>query len=67
MGAYFTELLHFENFGNLHENIYEYSCDGFYNDTFNDPFTMSELRISIKKLKVGKAGGPDGIISEMLI
>ncbi|MEW8544973.1 MAG: reverse transcriptase family protein [Candidatus Thiodiazotropha sp.] len=65
--SHFKELLYVEDIGNLLEYVHGYSEDGLYNDTFNAPFTMSEMRISIKSLKLGKAGGPDGIASEMLI
>ena len=35
-------------------------------DILNKPFTMAELTASINDLKLGKSGGPDGILPEML-
>ena len=67
MGASYKEAFGIKNFGNLYENVNEYSDDGLYNDKLNDSFTMSELKSSIKNLKVGNAGGQDDIISELLI
>ena len=54
------------NLGNLAETVDDFREDGVFNDAFNEPFTMSELHNSIKSLKVGKSGGPDGLLAEMI-
>ena len=64
--AHFKQLLFIDDLGNLKDNILGYDQEGDYNDTFNAPFTMSELRCSIRDLKLSKSGGPDGIIPEMI-
>ena len=33
---------------------------------FNIPFSMNDLMSSVNGLKIGKASGPDGILSEMI-
>ena len=64
---HFTKLLYVPNLGNLTDNVNNFEEGGRYNDVFNVPFTMSELRNSIKNLKLGKSGGPDGLLAEMII
>ena len=59
---HFTKLLYTDNLGNLTENIQVHTIDGNYNEVFNSPFTISEIR----NLKQGKSGGPDGILPEMV-
>ena len=51
----------------LTEHFDEYREDGAFNDMFNEEFTMSELQNSIKSLKLGKSGGLDGLVAEMII
>ena len=48
------------------ERIQGFDNDGPYDEYFNAPFTMAELLVSIKNLKLGKSSGPDGIIAEMI-
>ena len=43
---HFTELLYVPNLGNLTDNVNNFEEGGRYNDVFNVPFTMSELRNS---------------------
>ena len=50
----------------MNEIVLEYDQDGEFIDTLNAPFTMPELRCSIRDLKLGKSGGPDGIVPEMI-
>ena len=54
------------NLGDLKENIQVHTLDGIYNEGFNSPFTISEVRKNIRNLKQGKSGGPDGILPEMV-
>ena len=63
---HFKQLLFIQNIGNLKDIVLEYDQDGEFNETFNAPFTMTELRCSIKDIKLGKSGGPDGIVPEMI-
>ena len=63
---HFKQLLFIEGLGNLKDSILEYNQEGEFSDTFNAPFSMSELRCSIRELKLGKSGGPDGIIPELI-
>ena len=51
----------------LTESIDEYGEDGAFNDMLNEEFTMSELQNSIKSLKLGKSGGLDGLVAEILL
>ena len=64
---HFKKLLYLENLGDLRDNIQEYSQNGTYDDVFNTPFHISEIRKSIRNLKLGKSGGLDGIVPEMVI
>ena len=64
--SHFKDLLNIPNLGNLAETVDNFREDGVFNDAFNEPFTMSELQNSIKSLKVGKSGGPDGLLAEMI-
>ena len=40
--------------------------DNQFDEYFNIPFRMSELMSSVNGLKIGKASGPDGTLSEMI-
>ena len=40
--------------------------DADLNDIFHRPFTEEELKASISYLKNGKAGGPDGVLAEII-
>ncbi|MEW8484144.1 MAG: hypothetical protein AB2705_03130 [Candidatus Thiodiazotropha sp.] len=42
------------------------TVDSNVNDIFNMLFTEYELYKSIKTLKLGRSGGPDGIVAEMI-
>ncbi|MEW8544944.1 MAG: reverse transcriptase family protein [Candidatus Thiodiazotropha sp.] len=53
-----------ENLDNNNNN--NNNDDSLLDDYFNEPFSMDELTSSVNKLKLGKAGGPDGILSEMI-
>ena len=59
---YFKNLL----FDINREDITNFECIDSEFELFQSPITDAEVRKSILKLKPGKAGGPDGIISEML-
>ena len=50
----------------MKEIVLEYDQDDEFNDTFNVPFSMTELRCIIRDLKLGKSEGPDGIVPEMI-
>ena len=63
----FKNLLCIPNLDYLTESIEEHRADGAFNDMFNEEFTMSELQNSIKSLKLGKSGGPDGLVAGMII
>ena len=65
--SHFKNLLCIPNLDYLTESIDDYREDGAFNDIFNQEFTMSELQNSIKCLKLGKSGGPDGLVAEMII
>ena len=65
--SHFKNLLCIPNLDYLTESIDEYREDGAFNDMFNEELTMSELQNSIKSLKLGKSGGPDGLVAEMII
>ena len=65
--SHFKNLLCIPNLDYLTENIKEYREDGAFNDMFNEEFTISELQNSKNSLKLGKSGGPDGLVAEMLI
>ena len=65
--SHFKNLLCIPNLDYLTESIDDYRKDGAFNDIFNQEFTMSELQNSIKCLKLGKSGGPDGLVAEMII
>ena len=52
MGASCQEAFGIKNFGNLYENVNEYSDDGLYSDKLNDSFTMSELRSAFGSLVI---------------
>ena len=59
---YFKNLLYDIN----REDITNFKCIDSEFELFQSPITDAEVRKSILKLKPGKAGEPDGIISEML-
>ena len=63
---HFKQLLFIENLGNLKEIVLDYDQDGEFNDTFNAPCTTTELQCSIRDVMLGKSGGPDGIVPEMI-
>ena len=65
--SHFKNLLCIPNLDYLTEIIEEYREDGAFNDMFNAEFTMSELQNSMKSLKLGKSGCPDGLVAEMNI
>ena len=65
--SYFKELLYIPHDGSLAENIDEFREDGPFNDIFNAPFTMTELRHSIKDLKLGKSMGQLQILLLILL
>ena len=48
-----------KNFKVLEKNI----C---FNPETDDPITIKEIKFVLNKLKTGKAGGPDGIINEVI-
>ena len=37
-----------------------------FNPETDDPITIKEIKCALNKLKNGKAGGPDGIINEVI-
>ena len=64
--SHFKTLLYSEQAEHFSEHLHDFNDDGPYNEYFNAPFTMTELLLSIKNLKLGKSSGPDGIIAEMI-
>lgn len=65
--GHFKQLLSIPNLDSLAEHVDEFREDGALNDALNEPFTMSDLQNRIKSLKVGKSGGLDGLLAEMII
>ena len=65
--SHFKNLLCIPNLDYLTESIEEYREDSAFNDMFNDELTMSELQNSKNSLKLGKSGGPDGLVAEIII
>ena len=65
--SHFEDLSNIQNLDFLAETVKDFQEDGAFNDAFNEPFTMSALQNSIKSLKVGKSGGPDDLLAEMII
>ena len=51
---------------NLQTGLDINNVDNNVNDIFNMTFTEYELHKSIKTLKLGRSGGSDGIIAEMI-
>ena len=64
--SHFKDLLNIPNLGILAETVDDFREDGAFDNAFNEPFTMSELQNNIKSLNVGKSGGPDGLLAEMI-
>ena len=64
--SHFKELLYNQHKTNVQDTNFDFHEDGPFNDYFNAPFSLSELRENIKNLKLGKAGGPNGLIAEMI-
>ncbi|MEW8546755.1 MAG: reverse transcriptase family protein, partial [Candidatus Thiodiazotropha sp.] len=48
------------------DDISNFECTESENELFQCPISDAEVRKGIMKLKSGKSGGPDGIVSEML-
>ena len=63
---HFKKLLCNEQAEHFRERLKDFSIDGPYDEYFNAPFTVAELLLSIKNLKLGKSSGPDGILAEMM-
>lgn len=51
---------------NLQTELDINNVDNNVNDIFTMPFTKYELYKSIKTLKHGRSGGPDGMVAEMI-
>lgn len=62
---HFKKLPYSEQSEYFRERLDFFYDDGPYNDYFNASFTMNELLSSIRKLKLGKSSGPDGLFAEM--